>query len=67
LIAGGKLYAAREDGMVFVAEVGADRFKLLAENDMAQPVIGSPVPVSNCILIRGEHHLFCFASPAAED
>jgi outer membrane protein assembly factor BamB len=67
LIAGGKLYAAREDGMVFVAEVGADRFKLLAENDMAQPVIGSPVPASNCILIRGEHHLFCFASPAAED
>ena len=65
LIAGGNLYAAREDGVVFVASLADGQFRLLAENDMAEPVIGSPVPTSNCILIRGEHHLFCFASPAA--
>ena len=63
LIAGGKLYAAREDGMVFVASVTDGQFKRLAENDMRESVIGSPVPVADRILIRGEKHLFCIASP----
>jgi len=63
VIAGGKLYAAREDGVVFVANVQGDQYELLAENDMGEPVIGSPVPVSGRLLIRGEHHLFCLTSP----
>jgi outer membrane protein assembly factor BamB len=58
-IAGGRLYAAREDGVVFVASVTNDRFELLAENDLAERVIGSPVPALNRIFIRGEHHLSC--------
>ena len=65
LIAGGKLYAAREDGVVFVASVSDDRFELIAENDMQESVIGSPVPASDRIFIRGEKHLFCLASPEA--
>lgn len=60
LIAGDKLYAAREDGVVFVASIADDQFKLLSENDMGQPVIGSPVPTGNRILIRGEKELLCF-------
>jgi len=67
MIAGGNLYAAREDGTVFVATVTNDRFKLLAENDMDERVIGSPVPALNCLLIRGEDHLFCLASPEVAD
>jgi len=67
IIAGGNLYAAREDGVVFVAKVTKDHFKLLAENDMEEPVIGSPVPVLNRIFIRGEEHLFCLALPGAEN
>jgi outer membrane protein assembly factor BamB len=59
LVAGDKLYAPREDGTVFVASVANDKFDLLSENDMAESVIGSPVPALNCILIRGERHLFC--------
>ncbi len=62
-IAGGNLYAPREDGTLFVASVKNDRFQLLAENEMQESVIGSPVPVANRILIRGEHHLFCLALP----
>jgi outer membrane protein assembly factor BamB len=58
VIAVGKLYAAREDGVVFVAQVEG-KFQLLAENKMGERVIASPVPVSNRILIRGEQHLFC--------
>jgi len=60
VIAGGKLYAAREDGVVFVARVEG-QFELLAENNMGERVIASLVPVSNRLLIRGEEHLFCVA------
>lgn len=61
LIAGGKMYAPREDGVVFVADV-KDGFKLLAENDMGEPVIASPVPSSNRLLIRGIRNLFCITN-----
>ena len=62
LIANGILYAPREDGVVFVASVADDKFKLLAENDMEEPVIGSPVPASDRLFIRGEKHLFCLTT-----
>ena len=62
LIAGGRLYAPREDGVVFVADVADGKFELLAENDMQEPLIGSPVPAANRIFLRGEKHLFCISS-----
>ncbi len=61
LVADGVLYAAREDGVVFVARVEG-KFEILAENHMDERVIASPVAVSNRLLIRGEHHLFCVAA-----
>lgn len=60
LIAGDKLYAPREDGVVFVADISDGKFKQLSENEMNESVIGSPIPVEGRILIRGEKHLFCF-------
>jgi outer membrane protein assembly factor BamB len=60
-LADGKLYAAREDGTVFVAKIEGE-FELLAENQMGERVIASPVPVSNHLLIRGESHLFCVSA-----
>jgi len=60
VIAAGKLYAAREDGVVFVASV-ENKFELLAENQMGERVVASPVPVANRLIIRGEQHLFCVA------
>ncbi len=65
LIAGGRLYAAREDGVVFVANIEGG-FDLLAENHMNEPVIASPVAVSNRLLIRGRRHLFCVETPSTE-
>jgi outer membrane protein assembly factor BamB len=62
LIAGGYLYAAREDGVVFVAKVEED-FELLAENDLGERIIASPVPISHRMLLRGEEHLFCIGTP----
>jgi outer membrane protein assembly factor BamB len=58
VIAAGKLYAAREDGVIFVAQAEGE-FRLLAENKMGERVIASPVPVAGRLLIRGEKHLFC--------
>jgi len=61
LVASGKLYAAREDGVVFVANVDG-KFELLAENNMGERVIACPLPVANRLFIRGEQHLFCIAT-----
>jgi outer membrane protein assembly factor BamB len=62
LVAGERLYAAREDGTVLVASIAGEKFELLAENEMGETIIGSPVPVANRLLIRGVKHLFCVAS-----
>ena len=61
LIAGGRLYAPREDGAVFVADI-RDGFKLLAENRMEEPIIASPVPTANRLLIRGTQNLWCITN-----
>jgi outer membrane protein assembly factor BamB len=61
LVAGNYLYAAREDGVVFVARIN-DKFEILAENHLGERVIASPAAVSDRLFIRGEHHLFCFAA-----
>jgi outer membrane protein assembly factor BamB len=61
LIAGGNLYAAREDGVLFVGKINGGKFELLAENDMGEKVIASPVPVEGRLLIRGEKNLFCIS------
>jgi len=60
VVASGKLYAAREDGVVFVANI-EPKFELLAENNMGERLIASPVPVASRLFIRGEQHLFCIA------
>ena len=44
--------------VILVADV-SDGFRFLAENDMGERVIASPVPVMNRLLVRGEKHLFC--------
>jgi len=58
VIAGGILYAAREDGVVFAARVGKS-FKLLGENPMGEQIVSSPVPFDGRLLIRGAKTLFC--------
>lgn len=62
LIAGGHLYAAREDGTVFVVGLG-NSFEILSEIDMNDRIIASPIAVSDRLLIRTLHHLYCIGSP----
>lgn len=58
VVAGGILYAAREDGAVFAAKIG-DQFELVGENQMGEQILASPVPFDGKLLLRGENHLFC--------
>lgn len=58
LIAGGRLYAAREDGVVFVAQIDG-AFRLLARNAMGERIWASPAPLGRRLLLRGERTLFC--------
>ncbi len=57
LVAGEKLYAPREDGVVFVAGIADGKFGVLSENDMGESVIGSPIPFGDGVLLRGVQHL----------
>ena len=70
IVAGDKLYCVREDGALFVLGTG-DKFELLAENDMGERVIATPVPVRDSLLIRGAEHLMRItgneAGPAATE
>jgi outer membrane protein assembly factor BamB len=63
-VAGDRLYVPREDGVVLVADI-SNGFKLLAENEMGERLIASPVPIGNRLLIRGEEHLYCIGKASA--
>ncbi len=58
LIAAGHLYAAREDGTIFVIKL-QDKFEIISEIDMKDGIIASLVAISDRLLIRTNHHLFC--------
>ena len=58
VIAGGILYAAREDGVVFSARIG-EKFELLGENPMGEQILATPVPFDGKLLIRTSGHLIC--------
>lgn len=60
LIAGGKLYAIREDGVMFVADISNGRLNVLSQHKLGESVIGSPIPMGDNILVRSEKHLYCF-------
>ncbi|MCI0456358.1 MAG: PQQ-binding-like beta-propeller repeat protein [Gemmataceae bacterium] len=54
----GKLYFASKEGVVRVVQAGPT-FRLLAANDLGEPLIASPAISDGQIFLRGEKHLFC--------
>lgn len=58
VIAGGILYAAREDGFVFTARIG-EKFELLGEQDMGEQILATPVPFDGKLLVRTSEELIC--------
>jgi len=65
VLAGDKLYAAREDGTIFVGRVSDEGFEQLAENPMGEQIIASPVPIGGGLLVRGSEHLYRVVSGQA--
>jgi outer membrane protein assembly factor BamB len=58
LIAGDHLYAAREDGVIFVLEL-KDKFEIISEINMKDKIIASPIAISDRLLIRTNQRLYC--------
>ena len=58
-VADGKIYAAREDGKFFVAELN-EELKVLFEREFGERIIASPVAVGDKILLRSDTRLMCF-------
>jgi outer membrane protein assembly factor BamB len=61
--AGGLLYFPSETGVTYVLRAG-ERFDLVAENDLASPVLASPAVAAGKLLLRTADELICIASPA---
>jgi outer membrane protein assembly factor BamB len=55
----GKVYAASEEGDVYVFEASPTAFKLLAKNSLGEDIISTPAVASNRLYIRGKDNLFC--------
>ena len=53
------MYAAREDGTVFVLKVEGG-FELLSETKLDDRLIAGLVPAGGRIFARGNSHLYCF-------
>jgi len=67
VLAGDLLYAAREDGTLFVGRVTDKGYEPLAENAMGEELVVGPVPVRDSLLIRGPEHLFRISPAESAD
>ncbi len=61
IIADGKLYVAKEEGDTSVVELG-DQPKILANNDLKEPLLATPAISNGAIYLRTENHLYCIAA-----
>ncbi len=61
-----RIYAVDERGTVFVF-AAADRFELLAQNDMHEKVLATPAIAGGDLFLRTESHLYCIAGAHAAE
>jgi outer membrane protein assembly factor BamB len=59
IAAGGRIYAASQQGVVTVWEAG-DQLKILARNDVGEQVMATPATVGNTLYVRTAGHLYAF-------
>jgi outer membrane protein assembly factor BamB len=53
----GKIYLSGEDGEILVVKAGP-KFEILARNDMAEPVMGTPAISGGLLIVRSQHHVW---------
>lgn len=61
----GKIYAASEDGEVYVF-AAAPEYKLIAKNNMGEGIMASPAVANGRLYIRGKTQLFCIGKGEAK-
>lgn len=59
--AGGKVFVASAEGVVTVLG-GGDTLEVLANNDLGEPIFGTPAPVGSALYVRSARHLWAFGS-----
>jgi outer membrane protein assembly factor BamB len=57
IASGDRVYAANEDGEVYVIRAG-EKYEELAVNKMEEPVMATPAAMGDLLLVRGTRHLF---------
>ncbi len=57
----GKMYAASEQGEVFVIDVNTT-FNLLATNSVGECIRATPAVANGRLYVRGQYHLYCIGS-----
>jgi outer membrane protein assembly factor BamB len=62
VLAGDILYCTREDGVIYAGRVSDDGYEQLAENNMGERVVATPVPIRDSLLVRGDTNLFRIAA-----
>jgi len=59
VLLGDKIYAANEEGDVYVFAAKPDAFQLLAKNSLGECIRATPAVADERLYIRGQNHLFC--------
>ncbi|HVJ79924.1 MAG TPA: PQQ-binding-like beta-propeller repeat protein, partial [Planctomycetia bacterium] len=65
LVAGGRMYAANQAGVVSVVELG-EKPKIMAKNDLGDGCFASPAAAGGRIYVRTEKSLFCIGEKRAD-
>jgi outer membrane protein assembly factor BamB len=58
--AAGRVYVASQRGTVVVMDATSDTLKVLARNDLKEPLFASPAIVDGTLYLRTDKHLFAF-------
>jgi len=61
VMVGDRVYAASEEGDVYVFKADPAKYQLLAKNHLGVRIRATPAVANGKLLIRGQHHLYCFA------
>jgi hypothetical protein len=63
LLADGKLYVSNLEGQTFVLAAGP-QFRLLARNDLSEPLYAAPAVSNGALFLRTHQHLWCIGRPS---
>jgi outer membrane protein assembly factor BamB len=59
--AGGLLYFPAESGVTYILRA-ADRFEIVAQNDLGSPLLASPAVAGGHMILRTQDELVCIGS-----